>query len=336
MVLARWALAALLGLTGSSLALAAGALWQVRRAETRVAALTLEMERLEQRLEASASGAPADRAVRDDPGGADPFMEQLVRMLEADPEDAAELAPPGPSAAAPPERRGRGRFADMMRVLEGDREARLQAARQLRHAPGPGRLLSARTLLELEPEEGIELVQELVDAAGPDRRSQRVASGAIQMLAEVDSPEVDRLLYDYYEGESALLTRVAARALETRGDSAPMTRLVTSMSAQLSSPDGGVRIRTAQELGRTRSPVATPSLLALLADSNSEVRLRAAEALGRTGDASAIAALTPLLDDPIAGVRDSAQRSLDDLRNPQPERERFGFRFLRGFGGGAP
>ena len=303
----------------AGLGFGAGALWQTRDARTRLDGLSRQLQELDEKLEARS--APAAPRVVADPETPD-LVEQLVAALEGGAEAGTAAEPSAASRPEPPAPRAglRSFFEGINPLLSGDPEDRLALARRLRDGPGPARLLSTRALLELEPLEGLDAVRELVEEAGDDFRSQRRAAAAIRMLTEVDAPGVDDQLYLYAESERGMLSRTAARALEVRGDPAPMLRVVDSLSALLESPDGGVRGRTAQTLGRTGSPTAVPSLMTLLGDANSEVRLRAVEALGSTADASVIPALTPLLDDPIAAVRESASASIDQIRNPRPAR----------------
>ncbi len=316
------AIAVLAAFCLGSLAIATLALSQARQSRADLEALRARLERIEGQPSETALSAASPEAVRENAEeGQDPdFFEQLAEAIEAG--NAGVERENGTSS---PRRDGfaggRRRFGQVPLLFTGDPEQRLAAARRMNeNAPQPLQFLAARTLLELAPEEGIARMQELIADAGADRRSQRVAAAAVEALAGTDAPEIERQLYALAEGESRLLRRAAARGLESRGDPEPMRRLVEELSLELASPDGGVRGRTAQELGRTGSAVAVQSLLGLVDDRNSEVRLRAAEALGRTGAEAAIPELTRMLDDPVAQVRDTAARSLDTIRNPRPER----------------
>ena len=141
---------------------------------------------------------------------------------------------------------------------------------------------------------------------------------------------MDAQLYEYLEHDSRGVELAAARSLEERGNSYPISSIVDTLALQLESRDGGERSRAAQELGRTRSPTAVAPLTAALADDNSEVRLRAVQSLGRTGDHDAVPVLTAALDDPVAEVRSEAARSIDRIRNPQPDRGLGGRAFFGG------
>lgn len=313
--------------------------WLARPEASELAELSRQLEAVASRVERleSATRTAADAATPEE----DVDLGELLAGMMARPEP--NRREPGGRAPDPAGWR-RGRFgaaggplgAEAQRLLDrDDPEGRLAAARELRDSRFPPlRLMSAQALLELDPEEGIAAVQEFVDQAGSDVRSQRLAAAAIGLLGDLESYEVDALLYEYYEGDNPRYRRAAAQTLEARGDVDAMNALVASLDEQLRSPDGGIRSRAAQALGRTRSPAAVESLVAALDDANSEVRLRALQALGRTADESVIPELVAMLDDPVAEVRSTADQSIDRIRNPRPAGDRFWMSF--GLGSAAP
>ncbi len=199
-----------------------------------------------------------------------------------------------------------------------DPEIRLSQARELIKSPMPPmQLMAIETLIELQDEQATGAVRNLVSAIGNDRRSQFMAERAIDLLADADGLDVDSLLYEYADHDNEAIAIAAARSLEARADDNPMKNVISKLATGLTDADGGVRSRTVQQLGRTRSPAAVDTLSIALNDNNSEVRMRAAQALGNTGADAAIEKLTIALDDPVAEVRSAAARGLDQIRNPQ-------------------
>ena len=138
---------------------------------------------------------------------------------------------------------------------------------------------------------------------------------AMDALAKAPGSQADDLLYQYVDSDSRPIAIAAARSLAARGDDAPVSSMIDTLTEELAHLDGGVRTRAAQSLGRTGAEAAVEPLTLAMADNNSEVRVRAAQALGRTRSELAIPQLIAALNDPIAEVRSAAQRSLDRLRN---------------------
>lgn len=222
-------------------------------------------------------------------------------------------------------------FQELMDETQ-DPEVRLARARELLDSPfPPARLMATQALIEFNDEQALDAVREMVAEMGNDRRSQRTAVAAIDMLRDAQGSAVDADLYEYLNHDNDAVQLAAARSLEARGDAYPMSILVDTIARNLDSSDDGQRSRAAQELGQTQSPTAVAPLTSVLNDKNSEVRLRAVQALGRTGDVAAITQLTAALDDPIAEVRSAASRSINQIRNPSDARgiSTVSFRFPR-------
>jgi hypothetical protein len=221
--------------------------------------------------------------------------------------------------------RGPFGFAQMNQLTDPsvDPEIRLKQARELINSPMPPmQLMAIETLIELQDEQATSAIRDMISAVGDDRRSLFMAERAIDLLADADGLDVDTLLYELVDHESEVITIAAARSLEARTDDNPMKNVIDKLALGLEDADGGVRSRTVQQLGRTRSPAAVDTLSIALNDNNSEVRMRAAQALGNTGADAAIEQLTIALDDPVAEVRSAAARGLDQIRNPQSANNR--------------
>jgi hypothetical protein len=319
-----WLIGLSVGLAATAAVAAASGLYIRARVSSMDSQLGTALARLHELEVAKATAAaPAEASVRAEEAarGADALA--LLNRLQAelgadDPGDDDER--PAAAAGEPGLRRIATELYEDMALLadaSADPQARLAAARRLAEARMPRvRLAGARALLELAPDEGIALVDDILARAGDDRRSQRMAAASIALLRDVPGDPVDAKLYALFEGDNGLYRQTAARVLEQRGDASAMRAIVAAAAPALQNDDGGVRARTVAQLGRIGSPSTIPALTPLLADSNSEVRLRTVESLARTDDASVAVLITPLLDDPVAEVRSTAARSLARLRNP--------------------
>lgn len=196
-------------------------------------------------------------------------------------------------------------------------EARENARLRTDSPFAPLHFLTLKTLVETQDSDALTEIREFIETSEDDALSRLLLGQAIDLLAQVNGNGADTLLYEYLNDPRDVVVIRATKALETRGDSAPMSELVSNLNERLSDPDGGVRSRVAQRLGQLGSAAAIPALEASIGDENSEVRMRAAQALGRIGGDTAAELVVRLLNDPVKAVRESAARSLDQLRRQQ-------------------
>jgi HEAT repeat protein len=295
-------------------------------------AMSARVEDLEARVDLIAR-SNAVAAVRDDVRASE------VRAAGATP--AAASSDPGAPAGGNANANGSNRFAgfEEMRKLRDapDDATRLALARQMLKEDNPMAVMSAlRVLADLAPKEAMALVDQMVAKAGdPNDPNSWQVDRAIATLTDGKGAtglgtDLDAKLREWYSRGDADLKRTTARSLESRGDAGPMQQLVASYRSDLGSADMGKRTRAVDNLGRTRSKEAVPSLVPMLADDSPEVRLGALDALRRTGTDAAIASVQPLLNDPVAAVRDRATRTIESLRRGEREPDFRGGDF-RGF-----
>ena len=182
-----------------------------------------------------------------------------------------------------------------------------------------------RTLLELDPERGLDAYLDGARAPEVPRDSQRalrVAEAfyerrriALHGLGYCHSPAAERLLAG--EGgignPDARLRAVAARSLAVHGGPKAAPALV----ALLDDPVPEVRWTAAGALGRMADPAAIPPLVAKLEDDYGEVRRQAALSLGYLGARPARDALLALASgDSVAAVREAATYAAGLLEAP--------------------
>ena len=121
-----------------------------------------------------------------------------------------------------------------------------------------------------------------------------------------------------------LIARLSSRNPDTRYEAAGCLgdagepAAVLPLAALLRDPEGGVRWKAAEALGRLGSPAVEPLTESLQSD-DVDVRWMAAVALGDIGDPAAIPALVEALDDEDAYVRSRAALALAAIGEPARE-----------------
>ena len=300
---------------------------QVAQLSNQVRSMQEQLQRIEARPAVAVRDPefpPGDRLAAEDPA-------------RPAPEDEAREGDRGDS-----ERRQRGDWRGgfgAMGEMEGleTTEEKLALARSWLEDDNPMlRFAALRTLTELAPAEAAGAVLAIVESSADDRRGGWMASRAVAMLGDLESVSVQSELRQIYDTDNEDVRPSAARALEKQGDDSLMRREVTSATRGLAASDDGLRVRSIDDLGSTRSPLAVPHLMPLLADGNSVVRLRTLDALRQTGDESIIPQVEALLNDPVAHVRERAARTMESLREGNRGGDRrggFGDMFRGGRGG---
>jgi hypothetical protein len=202
---------------------------------------------------------------------------------------------------------------ELERALEGiaagnGRTTRIGSAQRLLSTSQEELTLhAARTLLEVDLEQGLSAVSQIVTTAR-GARAAHTAMAALSLLAEHDGPThadpaIDQALHEYAEADSQLVRLHAAKLLERRGDEAPVALAIEELSDELSRPERSRRLQALALLGLARKPATIPKILPLLQDESSEIRSGALLALARFDDSSFHSQVTPLLQDPVPRVQ---------------------------------
>jgi len=162
-----------------------------------------------------------------------------------------------------------------------------------------------RNKFEVLPEAALPLLR----AATPRQR----ALGAALLVHTRDSRTLPGLA-GALKDDSALVRRLAARALRMQGD----LRSLPPLLAALRDPDDAVRAEVALALGAVQDARATAPLLALLKAQNLDVQFAAVWALGRIADPQAVKPLLayyPTCTDP--DIREELVAALGRMHDPQ-------------------
>lgn len=91
-------------------------------------------------------------------------------------------------------------------------------------------------------------------------------------------------------------------------------KVISALIDNMDHPDYGVRMFSAETLGKIREPRAVPGLIKLLKDPEDTVKWYAVRALGIVGDESAKQALTEIQSNPHSYISEDATRALDGIR----------------------
>jgi len=157
---------------------------------------------------------------------------------------------------------------------------------------------------------GLDLT-EILAALKSDRTFTRgAAAGA---LGRIGDPNAIAPLLSALKDKEGYVRSSVVGALGRIGDRRATAALIETMK---SDPHDGVRMFSAEALGRIADPAAFDPLLAALKDKDSHVRKVAADSLGLMGDTRAIPELVGLLGDGYDGPRSAATRVLVRIGRP--------------------
>jgi hypothetical protein len=176
------------------------------------------------------------------------------------------------------------------------------------------RLEAARTLLEIDPAEGVKAIDALVAITRGRPRAARTALEALELLGSTDSAGAAAALHGYTRDRSNLVRVQAARVLARKGESGPIAQVTETLTRDLTHPDHRQRVESLALLGLAGQPSSIPEILPLLRDPDRDIRNRAVLTLGVFRDPSLARSVEPLLQDPAPEVRRSADRVLRGIR----------------------
>ncbi len=200
--------------------------------------------------------------------------------------------------------------------LPGDDKQQLIWAREMiRDGDEDQKLQALQLLIQLAPEEAIEVLRNLAtQSAGDESASALIAHG---MVAMTDLKEVfaNSDLSYIYEVGGAQVQKVSALILAERGDEALTQRYLDSIAMKLKSNNPQDRSQILQEMGSMGSTKVVPYALNSLDDSNSQVKIDALSLLAQYGSNNTRAAAEALLNDANAEVRQQALQTVEILGN---------------------
>jgi len=162
---------------------------------------------------------------------------------------------------------------------------------------------------KLRPAYTSKMYRALLAALNDRSKPIEVKRRALEAIAPLDSPEVEKTIGEAYRSSNHRLRVSSIYAMGKNGNPSWLSILLN----EAGSPDSEIRYEVARACGELGEEEAVPYLIELTADPDVEVQLTAIEALGQIGGTEAKNFLEQCLDEPNETVQQAAEQVLQQL-----------------------
>ena len=163
------------------------------------------------------------------------------------------------------------------------------------------------------------ICQTLLGVISDKNRAVEVRRRALEAVAPLNLPQVEKAIREAYQSHSRKLTSSAIYAMGKNCNRSWLPLLLR----ELSSADAEIRYEAAGACGELGEEEAAPYLIELVGDSDVDVQLAALQALGKIGGSEAKKYLQQCLNNPSEVIRQAAEQALYEL---EAEESPFTFR----------
>lgn len=133
---------------------------------------------------------------------------------------------------------------------------------------------------------------------------------ALEAVAPLNSPEVEKTIGDAYQSGNAKLKVSSIYAMGKNCNPSWLPILLK----ELGSPDAEIRYEAARACGEIGEEEAVPTLIEMADDPDIEIQTAAIQALGQIGGTEAKNCLEQCLDDPSEVIQQAAEQALYELQ----------------------
>ena len=193
----------------------------------------------------------------------------------------------------------------LIALMEQDNSKLVQAAA----ATGLGKFTMLVEQQKLRPAYTSKIYQALLAALNDRSKPIEVKRRALEAIAPLDSPEVEKAIGEAYRSSNPRLRVSSIYAMGKNGNPSWLSILLN----EAGSPDSEIRYEVARACGELGEEEAVPCIIELAADPDVEVQLTAIEALGQIGGTEAKNFLEQCLDEPNETVQQAAEQALREL-----------------------
>ena len=190
-------------------------------------------------------------------------------------------------------------------LMEQDNSKLVQAAA----ATGLGKFTMLAEQQKLRPVYKSKIYRALLAAIEDSSKPIEVKRRALEAIAPLDSPEVEKAIGEAYRSSNPRLRVSSIYAMGKNGNPSWLSILLN----EAGSPDSEIRYEVTRACGELGEEEAVPYLIELAADPDVEVQLTAIEALGQIGGTEAKNFLEKCLDEPNETVQQAAEQVLQEL-----------------------
>ena len=193
----------------------------------------------------------------------------------------------------------------LIALMEQDNSKLVQVAA----ATGLGKFTMLAEQQKLRPVYTSKIYRALLAAINDRSKPIEVKRRALEAIAPLDSPEVEKAIGEAYRSSNPRLRVSSIYAMGKNGNPSWLSILLN----EAGSPDSEMRYEVARACGELGEEEAVPCIIELAADPDVEVQLTAIEALGQIGGTEAKNFLEQCLDEPNETVQQAAEQALQKL-----------------------
>ena len=194
----------------------------------------------------------------------------------------------------------------LIAIMEQDNSKLVQAAA----ATGLGKFTTLTEQQKLRPAYTSKIYRALLAVIDDRNKPVEVRRRALEAIAPLDSPEVEKAIGEAYRSSNRTLRVSAIYAMGRNGNPTWLSMILD----EAGSPDPEIRYEVARACGELGEEEAVPYLINLAADPDIEIQLAAIEALGQTGGTEAKNFLEQCLDASSELVQQAAEQALNELQ----------------------
>ncbi len=194
----------------------------------------------------------------------------------------------------------------LIAIMEQDNSKLVQAAA----ATGLGKFTTLAAQKKLRPAYTLKIYRALLAVIDDRNKPAEVRRRALEAIAPLDSPEVEKAIGEAYRSSNRTLRVSAIYAMGRNGNPSWLSIILD----EAGSPDTEIRYEVARACGELGEEEAVPCLINLAADPDIEIQLAAIEALGQTGGTEAKNFLEQCLDASNEVVQQAAEQALNELQ----------------------
>ena len=193
----------------------------------------------------------------------------------------------------------------LVNMLEHDSSEQVQIAA----ATALGKFVMLAEHQKLRSSYTSKIYQALLAAIKDRSKPVEVKRRALETVAPLSSPEVEKAIGDAYQSGDNKLRISSIYAMGKNYNPSWLPILLQ----ELGNPDAEIRYEAAGACGELGDEEAVPYLIELVSDPDIEVQLVAIQALGQIGGTKAKNCLEQCLDDPSEVIQQAAERALYEL-----------------------
>jgi len=194
----------------------------------------------------------------------------------------------------------------LINLLEEDSLEKVQAAA----ATALGRFAMLAEHKKLRSCHASKVCRALLAALGDESKPIEVKCRALEAVAPLSLPQIEKAIREAYQSRSAKLRISAIYAMGKSCDGSWLPVLLR----ELASADAEIRYEAAGACGELGEEEAVPYLIKLISDPDADVQLGAIQALSKIGGTEAKECLAQCLNNPNEVISQMAEQALQELK----------------------